>query len=271
MKSYKSRFLLSCIAGVLSLVVYSPALRAQSQSSTSSNTKADSPSPSDDGWHVGVVPYLWFAGVHGTVGALGHEASVHASFADVISNFNLGFMGSLDTRYNRILLPTDFMWIKLSDDQSLPFDEGASSVKAKMTQTIFSQYVGYRFVDQKKFQADALFGFRYWHLTNDLTLQPTELKQGFSASADWVDGVAGARFTAWLSPKMMVRVLGDAGGGTAKSDYQVAGILGFKVSKKWILGAGYRYMNVNYRQRTGLFIYDVAQSGLILGATWNVK
>jgi hypothetical protein len=29
------------------------------------------------GWHFGISPYLWFAGVQGTVGALGHEASVH--------------------------------------------------------------------------------------------------------------------------------------------------------------------------------------------------
>jgi hypothetical protein len=30
----------------------------------------------DASWHFSVMPYLWFAGMHGSVGALGHEASV---------------------------------------------------------------------------------------------------------------------------------------------------------------------------------------------------
>src|SRR5689334_18364655 len=33
----------------------------------------------DDGWHFALSPYLWFGGSHGTVGALGRTASVHAS------------------------------------------------------------------------------------------------------------------------------------------------------------------------------------------------
>ena len=248
-----------------------PPTCAQAPDQAQSSSKPDNPLPSGDGWRVAIVPYIWFAGVNGTVGALGHQASVHATFGDVASYLNLGFMGTLDTRYGRLLLPTDFMWIKLSDDKALPFEKGATSVKAKMTQTILSQYFGYRLVGQEKFKADAIFGMRFWHLTNDLTLQPAELAQGFSASEGWVDGVAGGRFTVWLTPKTRITIFGDAGGGAARYDYQVIGTLGFKISRKWILQAGYRYMDVNYRQASGAFLYDVAQSGLLLGATWSVK
>ena len=48
-----------------------------------------------------------------------------------------------------------------------------------------------------------------------------------------------------LSPKALVTVFGDAGGGGSSLDYQVGGLLGFKVSQKVILQAGWRYLYVN--------------------------
>ena len=73
-----------------------------------------------------------------------------------------------------------------------------------------------------------------------------------------------------ISRKLNVTIGGDAGGGTARSDYQVYGLLGLRVSKKWALHAGYRYMSIDYRPQT-TFIYDMNMSGMLLGATWSVK
>jgi hypothetical protein len=141
-----------------------------------------------------------------------------------------------------------------------------------MTEPLITQKIGYRFVDAKKVKVDALFGFRYWHLENTFTLQPTQIANGFSQSANWVDGLGGARIELGLTPKLSAAILGDAGGGSARLDYQVAGLLGYRLSRKVVLLAGYRYLNVDYRP-TGKpgFIYDVAMPGLVLGATFNVK
>jgi hypothetical protein len=228
------------------------------------------PKPSEAGWHVGISPYLWFAGVHGTVGALGHEASVDASFRDIFSNFNIGLMFALEPRYNRIVMPFDFMWMKLSDDKALPFEVGPTSVKAKINQVMFAQKIGYRVIDSEKLKLDGLVGFRYWHMGTTLTLQP-QVANGFYESANWADAVAGARFQAMLSKKVVFTVLGDAGGGGANSDYQVVGLLGWKC-KKLTLQGGWRYLSVNYRPGgSASFIYDMATSGLIFGATIPLK
>jgi hypothetical protein len=230
----------------------------------------DPPKPSDEGWHFGVAPYLWFAGVHGTVGALGHEGSVHASFGDILSYFNIGLMFALEPRYNRIVMPFDFMWMKLSDDKALPFEVGPTSVKVKINEIMLTQKIGYRVIDSEKFKVDGLAGFRYLHLGNTLTLQP-QISNSFYASANWVDAVGGARIQAMLSPKVTLTVLGDAGGGGANSDYQVAGLLGWKF-KKFSLQGGWRYMSVNYRPSGGVrFVYDMATSGSIFGATIPLK
>jgi len=80
--------------------------------------------PADDtSWHLGITPYLWFAGAHGTAGYLGRDASFHASFGDVFSKLNIGLMGAAEARKGRFVFPSNFMWIKLSDDTALPENE----------------------------------------------------------------------------------------------------------------------------------------------------
>jgi hypothetical protein len=230
----------------------------------------DPPQPSDLGWHVSISPYLWLPGLHGTIGARGHDASVHASFSDIFSNFSFALMGALEPRYNRIVMPLDFMWIKLSNDKALPFDVGATSVKVKVNLDVLSQKIGYRVIDVEKFKVDAVAGFRYWHVGTTVDLVSSILtNKNFYGSADWVDAVGGARIQAVLSPKLVLTIAGDAGGGGANSDYQVAGLIGWKF-RKFTLQTGYRYLTVNYRPSGGT-ICDVAISGLVLGVTIPLK
>jgi hypothetical protein len=70
-----------------------PAVEGTSQSGGTAPSPTTTASP-DDGWHVGVTPYIWFAGVHGTAGALGFQTSVHATFGDIFNYLNNGRPGS---------------------------------------------------------------------------------------------------------------------------------------------------------------------------------
>ncbi len=240
--------------------------QATGTASSSSGTAAN-----DDSWHIGVTPYLWFASANGTIGALGRDASVNASFGDIFSRFNIGLMGVFEARKKRLILNTDFMWLKLSDDAAAPINEiGIQSIKAKATQVLLTPKVAYRIVDQKKIKLDGTFGIRYWHLSNDLTLEP-QIANGISASANWVDVVAGARIQVPLSTKALVTVLGDAGAGGANSDYQVAGLFGYKFKEKFVFQGGWRYLAVNYRPGGNGFIYDMGMNGPIVGVTINFK
>jgi hypothetical protein len=267
-KSVKAFFLVL----VLVTLCLTPRLNAQDQTKSAPAPKTEDPSPSSDGFHISITPYIWFSGLNGTTGVLGHDASVHADFSNIFSYLNLGAMGALEARYNRVIMPVDFMWMKLSSNRSLPIDDEADYIRAKMTETMLTPKIGYRVVDGKKLKVDALFGFRYWHMTTDLSLQPTQPDGSFSDSASWVDAVAGGRFTYALTPKAFVVVAGDAGGGSARSDYQVGGALGYKISRRWDLLAGYRYLSVNYRPNSAkAFIYDVNMPGLVVGATFNLK
>lgn len=258
----KVHYLATFAVFVLGFILLVPGVSAQTQDT------------SDDAWHAGVSPYLWFAGAHGTLGALGHQASFHASAGDLLSHVDIGLMGAVELRHKRLVVPIDFMWMKLSDNKGLPFNEdpNVTSVEVRATQSIFTPKFGFRFIDGKRVKVDALFGIRYWHLSNNLKLEPNPIGNGFSASANWVDGLGGAKIEAQLTPKAVMIILGDAGGGSAKLDYQVAGLLGYKLCKRWTLLAGYRYMDVNYRpQGQRAFIYNATLSGVIFGATFDLK
>jgi hypothetical protein len=81
----------------------------------------------------------------------------------------------------------------------------------------------------------------------------------------------GARIQVPLSPKLLVTVWGDAGGWGAGSqlDYQIVGAFGFKINSKFTLGAGYRYLFVNYFNSS--LVYKTAMSGPVVGMTYNFK
>jgi hypothetical protein len=238
------------------------------------NAPAPKPAASadDDQWHFDFTPYLWFAGVSGTVGAVGRDASVHVSPGDLLSHFHLGLMANVEARKNRLVLPLDFMWINLQASKGTPFDPGLSSVQVKVTESILAPKVGYRIVDREKVKVDALVGIRYWHLGEHLNFQPSGLFNNLSPTQNWVDGVAGGKFVFALSPKASVTVAGDAGGGGSSLDYQVAGVLGFRLCRVAILDLGYRYLYVNYQTNAPkLAVFDAHESGALLGVTFNLK
>ncbi len=191
---------------------------------------------------------------------------------DLETYLNIGLMGQFEVRHNRVVMRLDFMWMKLSDEKALPIDQEAESIKATINETMITPKIGYRVVDKKRLKVDALIGFRYWHAGLGLKLVPRVEGGNFSQSANWVDGLGGGRIEAGLAPKLFLIVVGDAGGGFARSDYQIAGLLRYKISRRWVLLAGSRYLSVDYRPYSpAQFVYDVNMPGMILGATYHIK
>lgn len=227
----------------------------------------------EGGWHFEIAPYLWFAGAHGTVGALGRDVSIHASPGDLLSHFDIGLMGAAEARRNRFLLNGDLMWIRISDSRALPFPN-LSAVSANVTlgELVWTSKVGYRVIDQKKIKADANVGARFWHMGQKLNFNPSALGLNFNGSLNWTDIVIGGRVQLPMGEKTVIDLLGDVGGwgATAKLDYQFAAILGYKVARKWTLVAGYRYLFIDYRP-TNLSIINMVTSGALIGVTYRLK
>jgi hypothetical protein len=265
-------------AAVSAPVVADRAIASDADAPAASAAGPNSPAPQvglapdDSGWHVIVAPYLWFPGVYGTVGVRDRDVSVHATPGDLLSNFRFGLMGLIDTRYKRVVLPLDMMWVRLEDDKAIPFP-GLEELTAKLkgSEFILTPKIGYRLIDSEVIKIDALAGFRYWHFGESLRFSPSVAGLNFSASQDWVDPLVGGRILGKLSPKFEISIGGDVGGWGAGSqlDYQVAGLLGYRMKPAVALQIGYRYLDVNYRSNGT--IIDVATHGPVVGVTITLK
>jgi hypothetical protein len=265
------------IAALLLSVLFHAASAHASQPAADAQTPAtDSGSPpaaEDEAWHVSLSPYLWFAGAHGTAGALGHDVSIHASAGDLLSHFNIGLMGAAEARRKRFLLTGDLLWIRISDSKALPFTGlGAVSADARFGQLIWTSKLGYRLIDGKKVKADANVGARFWHLGEKLNFNPSLLGLNINRSQNWADIVIGGRVQLPVGEKAAIETLGDVGGwgATSQLDYQFAALLGYKIKPKWTLSAGYRYLFVDYRGANSS-VYNVVTSGPVLGVTVKLK
>jgi len=221
-----------------------------------------------DGWRGQIAIYGWFPGIHGTVGVLGHDAGIHVPFSDVFHTLKGIIPIAVELDKRRLVIPVDFFWVKLGDDRGLPFNElGQTSVNIHLTESILTPKIGYRLINAEHFKFDALAGIRYWHVGQNLTVEPVGV--GRSRSANWVDGLGGVRAILPLNEKASVTVAGDAGAGGSNLDYQALGLLNYNFTPKWSASVGWRYLYVNYRPTDHLFIFNTAMTGLVAGASYN--
>jgi hypothetical protein len=219
-------------------------------------------------WRVGISIYGWFPGLHGTVGALGHNASIHVPFTDVFHTLKGIIPIAVEADKGRFVMPVDFLWMKLGVDNGIPINDfGQTSINTRLTESIFKPKVGFRLIDADHLKFDALGGIRYWYLSLDNTLEPSGL--GTSKSVQWVDGLGGGRFILPLGEKASVTVAGDAGAGGSNLDYQLLGLMNFNLSPKFGMAVGWRYLDVDYQPTTNQFVYDTVTSGAIAGFSLN--
>jgi hypothetical protein len=229
------------------------------------------PQPSD--WHVDWVPfYLWGAGISGTAGAAYYDVPVHASFSDIISNLNFGYMTVLDVRYKRVGLLTDLVFMDLSSDaNTTPLANGAySGYNTNNTTLWVTPEIYYRVIDKERFTIDGTLGARFWYINNSLNLLAgtfPEVQVG--QKEDWLDPVVGARFHLNIKDGFYGSLYGDAGGFgvSSKETYQFYTGLGKMFKQKYSVDLGYRYLYVDYQNQG--FLLNAHLSGILLG--FNIR
>jgi hypothetical protein len=233
-----------------------------------------SKSSADDAWHFAVAPYLWFPGVHGVAsGPNGNGLGFSASPGDLLSHFRFGLMGAVEARRKRFITSIDMMWIRLGADNAVPFPAlNETTANMHMTEFLLTPKVGYRLIDAEKIKIDATAGIRYWHLGESLNFEPSVLGLNFSGSQNFVDPLVGGRIQVPLSPKIAVTIVGDVGGWNtgSKLEYQVGGVIGYRIKPAVSLEAGYRYLNLDYATKNN-GDFNITTAGVIFGVTITLK
>ncbi len=221
-------------------------------------------------WQFAFSPYLYATGISGTIGAQGRTIEIDESFGDVLSNLDLGLMGTFEARKGKLIFVSDLIWTKMSVERDTPGDL-YSDAKLGVNLFIFDPEVGYRVAESRAGSFDVLAGVRIWSVENNLNLR-TGILPGFDVSQrkTFAAPVIGVHGLLNLSPKFYISSKFDVGGFGIGPDVttQFYGGGGFRVKPNIALIAGYRYMMVDYDDSEG-FLFDTNMNGFIFGAKFS--
>lgn len=244
----KSRSLPALVAAIIVILVASQAT-AQSGSNE---------------WRFAIAPYLWAAGMDGTVSIADQDQEIDVPFSDIIDNLDLAFMGHFDMRNDRWVLMSDLIFVDLEDKQDL--DHG--TVTAGMDMTILEVAGGYRVSPA----VALLAGARWVDLSASLRYSGEIENDDADAGESWIDPVVGVHVFTPLSEKWWLGLYGDVGGFGVGSEltWEAYADIGYKVSHLVTIILGYRALDFDYETGgTPSVDLDMTVSGPQLGVAFT--
>lgn len=239
--------------------------------------------PADGGgtpWALQITPYLWAAGIKGSISPFrsGPTIGVDKSFSDVMHDLNFGGFVNVWGRYDRFVFSGDMMYVDTTDEKTSgplpplppPLPPIASVNGSVDTKEFMSTLqAGYRVYDSPAFTLDALGGVRFWHISNQVTVQAGSLSGSYKESFGWADPVIGARAFLRMTDTLSLQAQADFGGFDvgSRQTWQVMATANYVVTDHLSVSAGYKVLSVDYRSDGHVF--DTRLSGPVLGATWR--
>ncbi len=220
-----------------------------------------------DRLNVIIAPYVWGAGLTGTVGVGGlPPVQVDQSFGDILSQLNIAAFVTAELEYRRFIGLTDLQYVNLASSQSTPFGVVADRVKLHTEQLSWIFAGGYRFVEEENLRLEALAGVRLWHVSNRVNLSGSPINRDFDVTQTWVDPIVGLKGAVDVTPSISLIGWGFVGGFGVASDFtwDVLGGVGWSPRENVSLYVGYRAEGVDYTNDD--FEFDVIQHGPLIGA-----
>lgn len=250
------RVLYALMAAALACGTATPSARAQ-QTTT-------------DGLQFYITPYLWIAGVSGTLETpLPRIPSLDASanFGDILSHLDaIPIMGAAEVRYGRFGLLTDVIAISVKagvSTNNVLFSGG----NTKLTQFIGTIAPVYRVLEASDQSLDLGAGVRVFGMWAKFGLY-SGLLPGFtiSPSASWATGLAVARYHYQINSKWGLTAYGDIGAGPSSDlTWQLLGTVDYQLTASTVVRLGYRHLQFQFGGN--ILNQNMRMSGPILATT----
>lgn len=221
-------------------------------------------------WQVKVTPYIWMTGLTGDVGRLpdGSPIDVDLSFQDVLEDLDIAGMvyGSVSNDLWAVYL--DLTYVSTSARESLGgilFDEA----RVESDTATLGLAVGRTFIKTDRVSATAYIGGRAWWIRNKFELRGVNggsIRE--TSSESWIDPLIGVATQLELNERWSLTGALDVSGFGVGADSGFSALVGatYQVRDKIGVTFGWRHLEVDYDSDGTL--YDVRQSGPILGATF---
>ena len=225
--------------------------------------------PSEERWEFAFAPYLWAAGLDGTVAQFGLQPTdIDLSFSDILENLDIAFMGVAEARRGRFGLASDIVYTELSGGGTGPAGIFSASLENRLF--VGTAMAEYRIIENGRSSADVMAGARVWSVDTDVRIT-SGVGLGFSGndSATWVDPMIGVKGRWQGASPWFLTGWGMVGGfGVASDiDWDVMAGAGYEVRDWFSLVAGYRALGVDYQD--GAFVWDTVMHGPFTGAVFR--
>jgi hypothetical protein len=258
---------------------------------------AQNASDGDSKWEFSVVPYFWMAGMSGDMTVKGVPTDVDMSFSDIWSDLNFGGQLHVEAQKDRWGVFLDTTYLDLSSDGDATRVRSGPGGRLELTTEIDvdvditewlvefgGTYNAGRWplgTGESTVGLDILAGGRYWYAKTEIEVGVGQtlgdfgryLTSDISTSKDWIDPFVGARLLFNLPKDFMVVLRGDVGGFGVGSDISLnlAGYVGYNISRVVTLWAGYRGLYVDYESgsNTSKFALDAWMHGPAIGVAFR--
>lgn len=211
-------------------------------------------------WEYSIAPYLWAAGMDGTMTIADQEAEIDVSFGDIIDNLDFALMGHFDMRNERWMVASDLIFVDLGNTVNLANDDGPAegSVTTGMDMTLFEVTGGYRISPT----VALLAGARWVDMAGSIRYSGDVAGENADASKSWIDPLVGIHMFAPLSEKWWLGARGDIGGFGVGSEltWQAYLDIGYKVSHVTSFILGYHVLDMDYEEGEGIHYLDIDMS-----------
>jgi hypothetical protein len=226
-------------------------------------------------WQHLVQPYLMFPVMDGTVG-LGQlpDADIHANASDIFSNLKFGAMLYFEAYNDHWAITSDIIYMNLSEDIQ-GGKRGIVRGEAGAKQFVW-ELAGLRRI---KPWLDVGIGLRVINLKSslDMTVDSTVVtgarQRSSSITETWVDPIIIGRVKFPAGKNWLFQLRADIGGFGIGSDFawQAQADVGYRLSKLFQLGLGYRYIGIDYENGSGndRFLYNVDTYGPAIKLGFN--
>jgi opacity protein-like surface antigen len=244
------------------------------------DSEGAAPPPAADPWHLSVIPTFWAPiGFDGTVevGPIATEIDLGAS--DIYDNLDSAIEGGMALSNDDWSFLLYGSYFKLGGDVRSRLSlglEGDTSLEYELTIVDFA--VGKRIargsIGSAAWKADLLGGLRYSQHEFEISqTDPLGFDPMIDLSQDWVDAFVGGRLTLDFNEAVRLWFRGDVGGfsigSSADLTWTLTAMLELRLSDRWLLVAGYRYLDVEWDRGSGpsRIEYDYALHGPMIGAS----
>lgn len=235
---------------------------------------AEDESSDSNAWQFEITPYLFAAGMDGTVGLRGVSADIDMSFSDIWDHLDSALMAYFSAQKGDWVYGLDAIYFKIVDEQASSWqgpqgNTNTAQLNVDVTQQVYALSAGRRVLNQKT-RVDVMAVARYTSLEPELKLAATtgsdllpDGSRSLSREESWWDAAIASRVVTPIADKWDLMGYADIGAGGSDLTYQLMAGVNWQFGNTFSAKFGYRHFYQDYTKDD--FRWDMTTSGAYVG------